>query len=76
MAMRFHKVISFNDEQVNSIREKTFYAAGDDDPFMVLGGKELLIHNKMNAKFFPAVGHGINHEISELINRLIIDYLK
>ena len=75
MAMRFHKIIPFDDEQINSIREKTLYLAGDDDPFMALGGKELLLRYKMNAKFFPAVGHGINHEISEIINRLMIEYL-
>ena len=59
MAMRFHKITSFTDEQIDSIREKTLYLAGEDDPFMVLGGKELLLRYKMNAKIFPDVGHGL-----------------
>jgi len=75
MAMRFHKIVSFNDEQISSIREKTLYLAGDKDPFMALGGKALLLQYEMNAKFFPDVGHGINHEISEIINRQMIEYL-
>jgi pimeloyl-ACP methyl ester carboxylesterase len=75
MAMRYHKIISFNDEQINSIREKTLYLVGEDDPFAKLGGKDALLKNKMNVKFFPDVGHGINHEISNEINRIIIEYL-
>jgi len=75
MAMRYHKIISFNDEQINSIREKTLYLVGEDDPFAKLGGKDALLKNKMNVKFFPDVGHGINHEISNEINQIIIDYL-
>jgi len=74
MAMRFHKILSFTDTQVDSLREKTLYLAGDVDPFMVLGGKELLQRYKMNVKFFQDVGHGINHEISDEINRLIPEY--
>ena len=75
MAMRFHQITSFDDRQVNTIREKTLYLAGDDDPFMLLGGKELLLRYKMNAKFFPAAGHGINHEISDIINQQMVEYL-
>ena len=75
MAMRHHKLISFDDDQINVIRGKTLYIAGDEDPFMALGGKELLLHYKMNAYFLPGAGHGVNHEISELVNQQIIDYL-
>lgn len=73
-AMRYHKVERFFDEQVAAIREKALYLAGEDDPFMLLGGKDMLLKYKMNARFFPEVGHGINHEISEEINRILIDY--
>ena len=75
MAMRYHKIISFNDEQINSIREKTLYLVGEDDPFAKLGGKDALLKNRMNVKFFPEVGHGINHEIADRINHIIIEYL-
>jgi pimeloyl-ACP methyl ester carboxylesterase len=75
MAMRYHKIISFNDEQINSIRKKTLYLVGEDDPFAKSGGKDALLKNKMNVKFFTGVGHGINHEISNEINQIIIEYL-
>ena len=75
MAMRYHKVERFTDAQVTSIRDKALYLAGDSDPFMVLGGKDALLQYKMNARFFPDVGHGINHEIADEINRVSIDYL-
>jgi len=76
MAMRYHKIISFNDEQINSIREKTLYLTGEDDPFAKSGGKDALLKNRMNVKFFPEVGHGINHEIADEINRILIEYFK
>ena len=75
MAMRYHKITSFNDEQINSIRKKTLYLVGEDDPFAKLGGKDALLKNRMNVKFFSEVGHGINHEIAKEINRIIIEYL-
>lgn len=74
MAMRYHNMERFSDEQVAAIRDKTLYLAGDDDPFMVLGGKTALLQYKMNVQFFPDVGHGLNHEIAEEINQLLIDY--
>ena len=74
MAMRHHKIVGFNDEQINSIREKTLYLIGNDDPFAKLGGKDAIFKNNMNAQFFPEVGHGINHEIADEINQILIDY--
>lgn len=75
MAMRFHKIVSFNDEQISAIKNKALYLAGEKDPFMMLGGKDALLRYKMNARIFPDAGHGINHEIADEINHLIIDYL-
>jgi pimeloyl-ACP methyl ester carboxylesterase len=75
MAMRFHKLEIFNNEQLDFIKHKTLYLAGEADPFMVLGGKDALINHKMNVRFFPDVGHGINHEIAEEINKLVVEYL-
>ena len=75
MAMRFHDVVSFNDEQVAAIKDKIIYLVGEDDPFMVLGGKADLIQYAMNTQFFPGVGHGINHEIANEINQLLTDFL-
>ena len=74
MAMRFHKIERFNDKQIEALRNKALYLAGEADPFMILGGKDALLRYKMNVRFFPDVGHGINHEIAEEINRILIEY--
>lgn len=75
MAMAYHRVERFSDEQIEAIRGKTLFLVGDDDPFAKLGGKDALLKCKMNARFFPQVGHGINYEISETVNQIVIDYL-
>ncbi len=74
MAMRYHKLISFNAVQIDSIRDKCLYLVGEDDPFAKLGGKDVLLKHNMNVKFFHEVGHGINHEIADEINNTIIKY--
>ena len=74
MAMQYHKIIHLTDEQITKIRDKALYLVGEDDPFAKLGGKESLLDYHMNAQFFPEVGHGINHEISNEINKAIIEY--
>lgn len=75
MAMGHHKIESFNDEQVDSIREKVHFLVGNDDPFAKLGGKEALLKFQMNVQFFPEVGHCINHEIAKEINQLLVNLL-
>jgi len=43
---------------------------------MVIGFIPKLKHlHKMNARFFPETGHGINHEISEEINAIFPAFL-
>ncbi len=75
MAMCWHKIKPFSEEEVETIREKTLFLVGEADPFAQLGGKEKLLQYKMNARFFPEVGHGINHEIAEEVNGILIDSL-
>lgn len=74
MAMGYHKVIGFTDNEIDAIRGKTVYLVGDSDPFAILGGKASLLQYNMNVRFFPGVGHGINHEIAEEINDILIGY--
>lgn len=74
MAMRFHKVESLSDAQIDALRDKCLFLIGEDDPFAKLGGKEQLSRYQMRARFFPEVGHGINHEIAETVNRIAVDY--
>lgn len=74
MAMRFHKTREFTDEEINVIRDKCFYLVGLKDPFMQLGGGEVLKKYGMNAMYFEDVGHGINHEIAEKVNQIALEY--
>lgn len=76
MAMRYHQVRKFSDEEIQSIKENTYYIVGEEDPFERLGGKEALIRHGMNARFYQGVGHGINHEIAEKINLLVSQILQ
>ena len=74
MAMRYHKINHVNNKQIEVLRGKALYLVGEDDPFAKMGGKDILLEYKMNMRLYPKVGHGINHEISEEINRVIIEY--
>ncbi|MFD1179333.1 alpha/beta fold hydrolase [Paenibacillus puldeungensis] len=74
MAMGYHKVTGFTDEQIDLIRSKVLYLVGEADPFSQLGGKAVLEKYQMNVQFFDDVGHGINHEIADEINRILIEY--
>lgn len=74
MAMGYHQIKCFSKEEIDQIREKCLYLVGDCDPFEKLGGKKELQSNNMNTVFYPEVGHGINHEISDTINKKIIGY--
>ncbi|WP_438431858.1 alpha/beta fold hydrolase [Gorillibacterium sp. sgz500922] len=74
LAMGYHRVAGFTDEQIDRIRGKVLYLVGESDPFAILGGKAALELYRMNARFYPGVGHGINHEIPDEINSVLIDY--
>jgi pimeloyl-ACP methyl ester carboxylesterase len=72
MAMRFHKVHMFTEEEVEQIKNRIFYLVGLEDPFEKLGGEDLLRNYGMNVRFYEGAGHGINHELSDEINKMII----
>lgn len=77
MAMTYHKIKTFTQEQVGSLKGRALFLCGDKDP---LGDKaavqSLLDKNGLNYRFFPNAGHGINHEIPSEINQIITDFLK
>ena len=75
MAMKYHKVVAFTSQEVDSVRDKLIFLVGEEDPFEKLGGKERLIENRMNATFYPDAGHGLNHELSSQINAKIVEVL-
>lgn len=74
MAMAFHKIERFTDEEIASIRDKVLYLIGEEDPFAKLGGKAALLQYHMNVRFYEKTGHGINHERAEEINAVLTDY--
>lgn len=76
MAMRYHKVSAFSEEEVDRIRDKVYYLVGIDDPFEQMGGALTLKNYRMNVKFYDSVGHGINHEISDEINQIVLKLLQ
>lgn len=76
MAMKYHKIIPFTDEDIASIKQYTYYLVGDEDPFEKLGGKNALLKHDMNVRFYPSAGHGLNHELPDEINQIIIDILE
>lgn len=75
MAMGFHKVFTFNEEEVDVIREKVEFLVGLEDPFEKLGGADALRGNHMKVTFYENAGHGLNHERSEEINAKIVEIL-
>ena len=75
MAMAFHKVRNFSLQEIDSIRDKVVYLVGEEDPFQKLGGREALLSNNMNVYFYPDAGHGLNHELSDTINKKIVELL-
>ena len=75
VAMRYHKVVAFTSAEVDTIRDKLIFLVGEEDPFEKIGGKERILENRMNVTFYPDAGHGLNHELSEQINKKIIEVL-
>lgn len=74
MAMGYHKVLCFEEAQITAIRDKALYLAGDRDPFMLYGGKQAIQKLGMNARFYPSAGHGLNHELPDVIDQALIDW--
>lgn len=73
MAMGYHKVNSFTEEEVDAIRDRIEYLVGLEDPFEQLGGEIALRENHMKVTFYKDAGHGLNHEKADEINRKIVE---
>ena len=73
-AMLYHQVKSFGVKDMDAIRGKILYIAGKKDPFMNLGGADLLQQYNMNTLWLEDAGHGINHEFPDAVNHAIISY--
>ena len=76
MAMGYHKVRSFEDHEIDIIRQKVVFLAGLEDPFEKLGGADILKEYQMKVTFYPNAGHGLNHEKADEINAKIVEIFK
>lgn len=73
MAMTYHKIEFFRDDQIDHVRDKILFLIGESDPLGDMqAGKDKLDKHHLDYKFFPDVGHAINHEIADEINQIII----
>lgn len=75
MAMRYHKVRPFTEEEIASIRDRVVYLVGEEDLFQKMGGKKALLEHHMKAHFYANAGHGLNHEKADEINKMIISII-
>lgn len=75
MSMAFHKVRTFQGEELDLLRDRVLFLVGEEDPFEKLGGKAALIENRMTAVFYPDAGHGLNHELADEINAKLLSLL-
>lgn len=76
LAMAYHKVRTFSDEEILQLKDKVYYLAGLEDPFQKMGGTKALKSYNMNVRFFTGAGHGINHELAGEINKMIIKIME
>lgn len=75
MAMRYHKVLPFSEDEIRTIKDKVFYLVGEQDLFEKMGGKNDLLEYDMNVRFYANSGHGLNHENADEINQIMIDII-
>lgn len=77
MAMANHKITYFDDAQIRSIRGKVLFLIGEADPLGDMEAvKAKLERYQLDYRFFSGVGHGINHEIADEINQVIIRFFE
>ena len=78
MSMAYHRIETFDEKQISNIAGKCIFLCGAADP---LGrdnahrAKATFEKFQIQYQIYEGVGHGINHEISEVINNRIIEYL-
>lgn len=75
MAMGYHKVRTFTENEVDIIRNKIEFLVGLEDPFEKLGGAAAIQENRICATFYENAGHGLNHERADEINEKIVEIL-
>ena len=66
---------TFSEEQLSSIRRRALFLCGESDSLIdVKNMKQSLELFRLDHRFFPGVGHLINHVIAPEINKIMIEY--
>ena len=76
-AMMNHKIRTFTDDEISSLKDKLLCIVGKKDPFIMLGGTQLEEQIKrypIQVIFMEDAGHGINHEKACEVNRIIKEF--
>jgi len=77
ISMAYHKIEYFSDNQIGNICGKCLFLCGESDPMgNLVKVKEKFEKYKLEYKMYIGVGHGINHEIANEINKRIIEYFR
>jgi pimeloyl-ACP methyl ester carboxylesterase len=76
MAMGYHKLNLLNQYEVENIKNRCIFIIGDKDPIAYSQKAiDLFIENEMQYKVFKNAGHAINHEIPDIINSILVEFL-
>lgn len=74
--MAYHRIKMFEEAQIRHLFGKCLFVCGEADPLGdAAKAAEKFEKYKVEYRLFANVGHGINHEISEEINQIMVDYL-
>lgn len=75
-SMMYHKLTRFTSEEIATLRDKSIFLIGDSDRLVYHPNSiDALTENNLNYQIIEKAGHGINHEQSDIINKIIVHYL-
>lgn len=75
MSMSYHKMEFFSEEDYYILRNKALFLCGEEDPLISKEETEKEFHKLgLTYRFYPGAGHGMNHELPEVINKAILEY--
>lgn len=76
MAMGYYKLIPLSGAEVSNMRDNSLFIIGDKDP-IAYGEKavNILKENQMEFIIINGAGHAVNHEFSNKVNEMVLDFL-
>lgn len=75
MAMGLHKIEPLSKEEISILSNKALFIIGNCDPITPTTSVKLFEDNCIKYVVIDGAGHGINHEFSETVNKMICDFL-